>query len=311
MCGETPDSAPLRPTPLDQALAAAAGRQHGLLTRAQLTAAGVSETAISARLKAGRLHRVHRGVYAVGYRSSSLQTRAMAAVLACGPGAVLSHRSAAALWEIGPWRGPLEVTSPRDRRPRGIVAHRSRTLTPRDVTTQRGIPVTTVPRTLIDLAEVLTDVALMRVVNEARIRRRVQTLELTAAVTTNNGRRGAALLGRLVDLDGGPTRSVLEDRFVAFVSEHGLPPPRVNQRVCGHEVDMLWPDARLIVELDGRAFHDQPGAFERDRERDAQLTVAGYRVVRITWRRLAGDPDREAAQLRALLGMPGPVRPGE
>ena len=189
-----------------------------MVTRPQLLRAGFADTAIFYRVEAGRLIRLHRGVYAVGHRPPSRHARAMAAVLACGPGAVLSHRSAAALWELGRWPRAVEVTTPSGHRHEGVLVHRSRTLTRADVTRHYGIPVTTPARTLDDLARVLSPTALTRAVNEARIRHFIT--------------RDAA--------EPGPTRSVFEDAFLAFVDRHGLPRPEVNQHVAGYEVDMLW-----------------------------------------------------------------------
>jgi very-short-patch-repair endonuclease len=224
----------------------------------------------------------------------------MAAVLACGPGTVLSHRSAAALWDLGvAWGGAVEVTADAEHRCDGVLSHRSRTLRSEHVTIRAGIPVTTVARTLIDLADVLPDRALARAVNEAQIRHR---LRLAALVDDVRGRRAATRLRSFLEhSDDAPTRSVLEDTFLALIDREGLPRPRVNQRVEGYEVDMVWHRQQLIVELDGRRFHDHRTAFERDRERDADLASAGFTVVRLTWQRLVRQPHREAERLRALL----------
>jgi very-short-patch-repair endonuclease len=225
----------------------------------------------------------------------------MAAVLACGSEAALSHSSAAALWELGvAWNGAIEVTSPVEHQCHGVIAHQSRTIAPEHITLRAGIPVTTVARTLIDLADVLTDSVLARAVNEAQVRYRVP---LAPLVKDAAGRRGAPRLRAILERSAGaPTRSVLEDTFLALIESERLPRPEVNQRVIGYEVDMLWRGQRLIVELDGRRFHDHPRAFERDRERDADLAAAGFSVVRLTWQRLARQPSREAQRLRALLG---------
>jgi very-short-patch-repair endonuclease len=201
----------------------------------------------------------------------------MAAVLACGPGAALSHRSAAALWGLTRWDRPIEVTAGNARRHDGILVHRSRTLTRAALTRHYGIPVTTPARTLDDLARVLDPRSLTRAVNEARLRHLVT--------------RDPA--------ETGPTRSVFEDAFLAFVDRHDLPRPKVNQIVAGYEVDMLWRPQALIAELDGRAYHED--AFEEDRDRDATLTAAGLRVVRVTWQCLTRQEEREAARFRALL----------
>jgi very-short-patch-repair endonuclease len=279
-------------------------RQHGVVSRRQLIDAGISDEVITHRLRTGALHRLHRGVYAVGYRSSSPLTRAMAAVLVCGPDAVLSYRSAAALWEIGvPWGGSTEVTTTRAaaRRHSGLTVHRSRTLAPQQTTVHRGIPVTTVARTLIDLADVLNDRALARAFNEAQITRRLRLDELTEFLPHLNGRRAATRLLAFVERSDGVTRSVLEDVFLALVEQHALPRPEANQRVAGYEVDMLWREQRLIAELDGRRYHQHARAFEHDRDKDAALVAAGYRVIRVTWQRLVSQPAREAERFRALL----------
>jgi hypothetical protein len=280
-------------------LARLAARQHGLVTRAQLLALGLGAGAIQHRLDTARLHRIHIGVYALAYHSPSPQTRLMAAVLACGPSAVLSHRSAAQLWGIGPvWRGEVEVTVAGNRSRRGVHVHRRSTIADH-ATNWQGIPVTTVPQTLIDLGTVLDAQRLSRAVNDACVKRLIDPKELTVLLAGCTG-TGASRVRRTLGQNA-PTRSVLEDRFLAFVDKHALPRPEVNQRIAGHEVDAVWRAQRLIVELDGRAFHDGPAAFERDRERDAHLMAAGYRVLRITWRRLSDRGEREARRLRGLL----------
>ena len=256
-----------------------------MVTRIQLLNAGFNVKAIEYRLRIGRLHRLHRGVYAVGHRPPSPLARAMAAVLACGTGAVLSHRSAAVLWEIVPRRpGPIDVTARSYHQRRGINTHRSPTLTRTDITRHYGIPITTPARTLHDLARVLPGDALTRAVNEARIRNLISNREH----------------------DTGTTRSYLEDEFLRFIDHYDLPTPEVNQRVAGYEVDMLWRDERLIVELDSRTFHRH--TFEEDRERDAHLLSVGFTTLRITKRRLTDRPQREADRLRTLLSGEGGIR---
>lgn len=290
------------PGPVDASLARSAESQHGLLTRQQLLDAGLDDNAIHYRLKVGRLHRIHQRVYAIGHRPPSPLARALAAVLACGPGAVLSHHSAATLWELQPrWRLPLEVTARGNRRHRGVRLHRSRTLSDTDVTVQLGVPVTTVARTLLDLAATVDDASLARLLNEARIRRQLRAGEVESLLARAAG-RATARLRRLVEPVEPPTRSHFEDAFLDFARGFGLPRPEVNQRIAGHEVDMLWRERRLIVELDGYTFHSSRTAFEHDRRRDADLQAAGYRVVRITWQRLANGADAEARRLLAILG---------
>ena len=267
------------------------------MTRAQLLAAGYGSDAITSWLRHGRLHKLHRGVYSVGYVSPSPQARMMAAVLACGPGSAISHLSAAALWEIGACSSDRVHVTARDKRlHRGIVVHITRRP---DITHRHNIPVTTLPRTLIDLASILDARALTRALNDARIKHGLRDAKLRRMLAAMPTRKGTALLRVLLDPGDAPTRSALEDRFLELVTRHNLPRPEVNQRVAGYEVDMLWREARLIVELDGRRYHDT--RFEQDRERDAELIVAGYRVVRITWRRLTEAPTREADRLARML----------
>jgi predicted transcriptional regulator of viral defense system len=295
---------------VDGLIAALAHRQHGVVGRAQLVRLGLGRRAIGHRLGCGRLHRVHRGVYAVGHRVLSQEATWMAAALAGGPNAVLSHRSAAALWGIrtgGPTR--VEVTVPRALRSRtGLHVHRG-VLAADEVTAVRGIPVTTAARTLLDLAAVLTPARLERAVEEAERLRLGDDPSLHALVARHPRRRGVATLRRILDdaqIAVAFTRSELEERFLAFLADAGLPRPLVNAPVellggTRVEADCLWPAERLAVELDGHASHATRAAFERDRARDRGLQAAGWRVVRITWRHLHGEPQSLAAELRMLL----------
>ncbi len=223
-------------------------------------------------------------------------------MLACGPGTAISHRTAALMREIiKRWNGPIEVIARAQHRLEGVIVHRSRTLTHRDVSRHQAVPVTTPARTLLDLADVLDDRALARAVNEARVLRRVTLDDLAVQLDRSPGRRATGRLRRFVDLRDGPTRSTLEDDFLRFVERFDLPRPEVNQKIAGHEVDALWRDQRLIVELDTRDYHGHEQAFERDRDKDADLLAAGYATVRVTGPRLDESPAREADRLRALL----------
>jgi predicted transcriptional regulator of viral defense system len=286
---------------LDRRLAGLAARQHGVVARAQLVALGLSDEAIRKRAVAGRLHRLHRGVYAVGHPAVTQHGGWMAAVLACGPGAVLSHGSAAQLWGL-PWRQKrIDVTVPgsggRQRR-RVVIVHRAR-LEPNEVTNRDGIPVTSPGRTLVDLADYGRVRALKRAVDEAHFLR----LDMSD-MTPRRGRRGSGLVAAVLERhQPGSTRtkSDLEEAVLAMCSRFGLPEPEVNSDTEGYESDFVWRAARLILEADSRAAHLTPAAFERDRLRDADLTAAGWRVVRVTERRLLAQPDVVAAQLRRLL----------
>jgi Transcriptional regulator, AbiEi antitoxin/Protein of unknown function (DUF559) len=305
-----PNSWDQHPKPLgdDRAIGALAAQQHGIVTHAQLVTLGLTAKDIAYRVKVGRLIRLHRGVYAVGHRPPSMLARAMAAVLACGEGAVLNHRSAGALWQMGPrWTAPMEVTVPGDRRAGGIRVHRTRVLTDHDVTVHFGIPVTSPARTVLDLAGALDEQALKRAVNEGRLNGHLRMPDLRELLARSPGRR-TRVLNPLVLHDDGPTRSHFEDEFLGFVERYGLPRPEVNEVIAGYEVDVLWRRQRLIVELDSRVHHDGDEPFETDRDRDADLLVAGFSVVRVTWRRLTTEPDREAARLDSLLrASPGAI----
>ena len=289
-------------------LAELAKRQHGVVSRPQLAAIGLSADTIDRNIARARLHPIHRGVYAVGHRALTRDARWLAAVLAAGPSAVLGFRSAGALWGVrGTSRSAIEVITPRVCRRPGIQAHRM-ALPPDEVTVARGIPVTTPARTLFDLAAVVSQDQLEHAFNEAEVGRLTSPVSLRALVVRYPGRRGAqaikAVLAKHEQYGETVTRSKLERRFLSLVDAHGLPRPRVNRLSDRGELDATWPDERLIVECDGFAAHGTREAFERDRERDRALQVAGWRVVRITWRQLTTDADTIARQLRTLLNVP-------
>ena len=264
---------------------------------------GFSRNAIAWMVRVGRLYPVHRGVYAVGRPPVVPLEHAAAAVLACGSQAALSHQSGLALWENrSQWPEVLEVTVTMGRPgPRGIVVHRSRALARRDLTTQRGIRVTSPARTLLDCAPGLSDAQLLRAVNDARNRHIVKIGQLIDVLSRNPTHPGAKRLRRLVEGDRGPTRSEFEDRFRALCERHALPMPRFKQFVGGYEADAFFPEQGLIVELDSWTFHRDRGAFERDRLRDAEHLEHGLPTLRITWERLRDMPDREAARVQAIL----------
>ena len=288
----------------ERELAALAAEQHGVVARRQLTALGFSRRSIEIRLRAGRLHRVHRAVYAVAHQTLTQQGLWLAAVLAYGEEAVLSHRSAAALWGfLREFGSGTEVTSPHGHPGRpGIKLHKGRA-DPGEYTKRNGIPVTSVARTLIDLAGVIDAQRLERVFEEADRLGLLKLRELEHLCEHLQGRRGMATIRGLIATAREPAmvRSPLEERFVELCRKHGLPPPLLNVSVLGFQVDTLWPRQHLIVELDGFAFHRQRAAFERDRARDAALQVAGYRIVRLTHRRLEETEEAVVEQLRRLL----------
>jgi hypothetical protein len=287
--------------PIDQSIGRLAGRQRGYVTRGQLLELGLGAGAIKYRVVKGSLLAVHTGVYAVGHEPASGVDRAYAALLASGPGALLSHASAAALWGIFErWREPFEVTVPTGRRRTGIRIHRA-TLTRSDIRRHLGIRVTSPARTVFDIAPRLTDKALTRAVNELRIQRLIKLDQLADLVDRLPRHPGARRVKPLIETPRGPTRSEFEDAFAVFTERFGLPQPELNARVAGYEVDALFRAQRVIVELDGYQFHGTRQAFERDRERDAATLAAGFVTVRITWERLTEAAEKEADRLSAII----------
>jgi len=297
----------------DSVIARVALRQHGVITAKQLAKAGLGRPAITERVRSGRLHRVHQGVYAVGHKGLNWHGRWMAAVLACGEGAVLSHGSAAALWNLlKPIEGPSHVsipsTSGRSKR-RGIHIHRTPSLCgpslcasagsspspsyllqeggrgrrpsipPAFTTYRANIPVTTVPRTIEDLRASSLPGYL--------VRRAIRQAELEGL--------------RLDGIETDRTRSDLERAFLALFRRHRIPPPDVNPKIGRHEVDFLWREERLVVEADTWTYHRGSVAFESDHARDADLRRQGYSVLRFTDTQLEAEPDRIAADIRNEL----------
>ena len=280
-----------------------------MFTRAELLAAGLDKSAISRRLRAGTLHRMYRNVYSVAPPSLLRpEARWRGAVLACGEGAALSHRSAAALWGLLEERWDVvDVTTPRRGRKgtEGIRLHRTRRLADEEVVVVRGVPVTTVERTLLDLADVVS----LRVLRRAARQAEVLQLPVGSPRSKAHGRRGAPSLGALSlqRAELALTRSELESRFLRLCRRFGLPRPEVNVIIEGRERDFAWRDARLVVEVDGHATHGTRFAFEDDRRRDLALVRAGWRVVRFTYAQIAFDTADVAAAIRDLLDVGPPV----
>jgi predicted transcriptional regulator of viral defense system len=298
---------PLSSQAIDRAIAAVAAKQRGNITRAQLLGLGLDTYAIRYRVKIGRLYRVFRGMYSVGRPPGSPQDWASAAVLACGPGAALSHSSAMALW--GYWRQwdrPYEVTVVGDRRTRGIRVHRSTTLRRHDVTRQLGIRVTTPARTIFDISPRQSDKAFKRTVNNALHSLWLTEGQLADAVARHRNLPAAKRVAKLIGLPGTPTRSGWEDDFPGFCKHYGLPTPVMGVPMYGYVVDALFVAERVIVELDSKEFHMDPIAYEADRERDAEMLLHGFVTVRVTWERLEERPEREARRLQAILAAHAP-----
>ncbi len=292
-------------------IATIAAVQHGVVALEQLLALGLSSPALRHRVAAGRLHRVHTGVYAVGHAPLTLDGYYMAAVLACGEGSALSHRSSADKRGLRrTHRSAIDVITTRQggRKRAGIDAHTSSSLLPRDIELVDGIPCTTVARTLLDLAAVTPRRAVERAFDQADVLR-VLDLRQIADVLARAGRHpGAGVLRAIADDHSRKpelTRNDLEEAFLAICADAGLPRPEVNVWIAleptGYEADFLWRAERLIAETDGGGAHTTRSAFETDRRRDQRLMVAGYRVVRFPWQQVFAEPDTVEATLRALL----------
>ena len=269
-----------------------------------------SARAVRSRVAAGRLHRIHEGVYAVGHARLTRDGYYMAAVLACGEDSALSHRSSAdkrCLRHTA--RSKIDVITPRraGRGLAGIDAHTSSTLLPRDVETVDGIPCTTVARTLLDLGAVLPRRVVERAFDQAEVLRVLDMKQIDDVLSRVGGHRGAAVLRAIIGDYAGPTltRNDLEEAFLAICRAAGCPQPEVNVWIAlepiGYEVDFLWRAQRLIAEADGRDAHTTRLAFEHDRIRDQRLMLAGYQVVRFPRRQVLDDPASVAATMRELL----------
>lgn len=284
-----------------------ADRQHGVVTRPQLLELGFSRREVQGRVEAGWLRPVHRGVYAVGRARLARHGLWMAAVLACGDDALLSHRSAAELWRlVDPIAGPVHVSVGRGgrRERRGIIAHRTNRLVA-DRRRHEGIPATSVEHTLLDLAATGSPSGLKRAFDRATHRELLDPTIFTALLDRSGGRRGSGRLRELLAAHHPlpDTRSELERRFLRLVRDAEIAAPAVDVPLLGYEVDCLWPRQRLVVELDSFEHHRDRATFEADRERDVALGLAGYRVLRFTHRRIEAHPAAVIAALRRALAL--------
>lgn len=289
--------------PPDASIARVAERQHGVISIAQMRRIGVSDAAVRARVLSGRMHRLHRGVYAVGHAALSPEGRCLAAALAVGGrpargeavidhwGAAVSHRSAAAMWGLLPVAdGPVDVTVERGggrAKRHGIRVHRPRSLSPDQVTLCRGIPVTTAARTIADLREAVS----------ARRAWASSSWELRKAI------RQANVIGLPIGDEGGDrTRSDLERDFLRLCRRHRLPRPEVNVLIGPYLVDFLWRARRFVVETDSYLYHRGSEAFQDDHRRDLELMRLGYEVLRLSERQLEAESERAAGVLATKLG---------
>ena len=279
-------------TPLGVA-AEIAAPQHGVVARRQLRRAGLTRDQIDRLVATGGLLLLHRGVYAVGHRPVGPRSREMAVVLLAGQRGALSLHSAGGLWAMTrPWHGPVHAVGPKSRRGDGYVIHRTRHLPQSDVTRHHGIPVTTPMRTLLDLSPVVSMDSLDAALAEALVRRLGNLDDLRPRATGQL---------RLLLSTAAPTRSKLERDLRRLLREYGLPQPISNGVVEGYEVDLHWPDERVVAELDGYEFHAHRRAFETDRERDIVLQAAGWRTVRVTDHQLSAKRAGTAERFTALL----------
>jgi hypothetical protein len=291
-------------------LAEIAGRQHGIVARSQVEGLGLSGETIDRWIRKERVHRIHPGVYALGHDVITRRGRWMAAVLASGSGAVLSHRSATGLWGIwGSGAGESHVTVPRHMRSQRSIHRHFGALPDDEVTKRDGIPVTSAARTVLDLAADRDEAVAESALREMEYLAIYGPVSLPTLLERYPRHGGAAVVGRclerLKDGPGGRIRSPLEELFLPFLDTHHIPRPRLNAWLSIGEdpfqVDCLWPDARLVGELDGFASHGTKRAMRADRKRDRQLLAASYRVVRIVDSQIRSEPSAVAADLCALL----------
>jgi very-short-patch-repair endonuclease len=286
-----------------------AGRQHGIITRDQARAAGLTRQGTRRRVEAGRLIRLYDGVYAVGHTALTNHSCLIAAVFSCGPEALASHRAAGRLWGILRGAQPIEVTAARSRAPRqGITLHRSRLIHDEDRAGQQGIPVTSLARTLVDLAEVLPEQRLADAVHEAEVLRLFDLRKVQRVRERLPGRKGRHKLRRVLAAykDVQPFSRNRAERLVLEVCEkHGLPTPRANTWIEEFEVDFYWPEEGLVLEFDGGAVHRTTRAFHEDRRRDRALAARGIHVVRATGPDLASGA-RLARELEKILAVRRP-----
>jgi hypothetical protein len=297
----------------DLRVAALADRRYGVVHYHQLRDAGLNRQTIVYRVKRGRLIELYPGVYALGHAQLRIEGKWLAAVYACGDRAALSLGDGAALWELAPVSGSrIDVSTPQrsGREPNHPVRlHRVGTLRDDEITVHRGIPVTTVARTIVDLAASERSRRLEDLIAQAVRLDRFDLHEVRAVLAAHPrqpGRRGLIqLLDRLADVGPADLRSHAEVAMAQLCDDYGLPAPAINVAIAGFTVDFLWPCANLIAETDGFTYHSMPTVFESDRNRDQVLMLAGYRVVRFTYNQLTRQRRRSAKRLGELLNGSG------
>jgi predicted transcriptional regulator of viral defense system len=296
---------------VEQILARIATSEHGVVTWAEMRRAGISADEIRHRARIGSLIRTYRGIYRVGHRAPSVEARYLAAVRACGDWAVLSGRSAGYL--LGIIKGkppPPEVTAPTQRRVEGLKTHRCRGMDAREVTTYRGIPVTTVPRTLVDLAATLSLGDLARACHEAGVLHRTTPRQVERVLARRSSCRGARKLRQVLHGEIHVTLSTLERRFLELLRAHGLPLPMTNRVASAHRVDCRWPEHQLTVELDSYRFHNSRHSWEGSYRREREAHGREDRFRRFTWADVTEDPRYMLGELRKLLSVTSPALAG-
>ena len=291
----------------ERAIGELAGRQDNLVTREQLLTIGLGRGAIAHRLSAGRWRRVHPGVYLVAPAPLHLRAEARAAVLACGDSAAVSHATAAGLWGILPETDDVHVTVPgRHTGPReGVHVHRTAALHPDEIALRHGLRLTSPARTICDLAGMATTHEAEAALTEARVQRLVTDPQLHAVIERTPTLKGSAVIRALLraETETGYSRSRAERAMVELTRAAGLPPPLLNQRLLGYLADFVWPQYRLVMEVDGYRYHGHRAAFERDRRRDQLMVSSGYRVLRITWRQLRDEQLFVVARLAQAMAV--------
>ncbi|MEA2386205.1 MAG: hypothetical protein QOJ22_379 [Thermoleophilaceae bacterium] len=288
-----------KPSTVERTIARIASRSHGVVTRRELFHAGITKAEIDQRLADGSLIREYQGVYRVGHRAPSIEARYLAAVRACGDDAVLSGKAAAFLHEIIRGTPPVpEVTTKSDRHVPGVKTRRSKCV---ESTTRTGIPITTIPRTLVDIAAHLTEDALARACHEAGVRYRTTPAQVEAVLNTRPTTKGAANLRRVLSGDARVTLSALERRFLQLLRGERLPLPITNRPASGRRVDCRWPEHRLTVELDSYRYHSSRHAWEQDRRREREARARGDDFRRYTYGDVFQTPGAMLAELRSVI----------
>jgi very-short-patch-repair endonuclease len=293
---------------MNAAIRTLAELQYGVVARPQLLAIGIPPRALDRYRAQDLLIPIYPGVYALGHRVLHPRGHFMAAVLACGAGALLSHKSAGSLWGLlATAQAKVDVTIPgtsRDPYP-GIRRHRTRHLDPEDIAVVDGIPITSLARTIVDLASVLRPQRCLEVIEEADRLEILDFAGLQRAIDRRPNVKGVAHVGHIIReyTEAPDIKSQLERDFLALITKAGLPKPQLNTKVAGLTVDVYWPRWRLVVELDSRAYHLNPRQFENDRLRDAKVQRLDLRVLRVTRRRLRTDPAAIIEDIHALAAL--------